>query len=198
MTKRLVGLTGGIGSGKSTVANMLTGLGAGLVDADKLAHAVTAPGGNAIPALAEAFGPTYITPEGALDRTRMRGLVFDDPQARQRLQAIVHPLVGKAVDNALANCSQPVVVVDVPLLVESSHWRGRCDRVVVVDCTTSTQVQRVQARNGWSAEATLAVIQAQATRSHRLAAADAVINNNGHTLAELSASVRALARWLGL
>ncbi len=198
MARQLLGLTGGIGSGKSTVARLLTTHGAAVVDADALAHAVTAPGGAAIPAISHTFGKEFITSEGALDRALMRNLVFTEPEVRQQLQNIVHPLVLEAVKQALARSTQPVVVIDVPLLVESGHWRSLCDQVVVVDCSESMQVQRVQERNGWSAEAAWAVIRAQAPRQLRLAAADAVLANDHATLPELSVSVQALARSLGL
>ena len=148
-TARL-GLTGGIGSGKSTVAQMLVQCGAVLIDADHLARSVTAPGGGAMAAIAQVFGPEYVDASGALDRNRMRALAFSDPALRQQLEAIVHPLVRQLaashVDAAVA-AGQQLVVFDIPLLVESGHWRRQFDAVVVVDCRLETQMQRVMARN---------------------------------------------------
>lgn len=198
MLRTVVGLTGGIGSGKSTVARLLARLGAGVVDADQLAHAVTAAGGSAIPALVQAFGKACLTPDGALDRAHMRAQVFANPSAREQLQAITHPLIGQAVATAVAQATQPVVVLDIPLLVESGRWRAQCDWVVVVDCTETTQMRRVHARSGWSDAQTQAVIRAQATRRARLAAADVVLDNDQTTLTDLTASVTRLGHWLGL
>jgi len=198
MLRTVVGLTGGIGSGKSMVARSLARLGAGVVDADQLAHAVTSAGGSAIPALVQAFGTACLTPDGALDRAHMRAQVFANPSAREQLQAITHPLIGQAVATAVAHATQPVVVLDIPLLVESGRWRAQCDWVVVVDCTEATQMRRVHARSGWSDAQTQAVIRAQATRRARLAAADVVLDNDQTTLTDLTASVTWLGHWLGL
>jgi dephospho-CoA kinase len=149
-----IGLTGGIGSGKSSVARRLAAHGALVVDTDALAHALTAPGGGAIPAIAAAFGDDMIGLDGAMDRARMRSLVFGDPAQRQRLEAILHPMIGEATraQASRARAGQ-AIVFDVPLLTESGTWRARVDRVLVVDCTTATQVARVIARSGWTAEA---------------------------------------------
>lgn len=190
-----LGLTGGIGSGKSTVAQMLVDCGAALVDADACARAVTAAGGAAIHAIRETFGAGYISPDGALDRERMRELVFRDPPARQRLESIVHPLVGQAIATQAAEAMQAghqVVVFDVPLLVESGRWRQQVDRVLVVDCAPRTQVERVVARSGLTPEAVQAIMATQATRERRLAAADAVICNDLLSLSALRAEVQAL------
>lgn len=197
-----VGLTGGIGSGKSTVARMLVEEGAAVVDTDAIARALTAPGGAALPALAEAFGGEVIGADGALDRDRMRARVFADPAERRRLEAILHPLIQReALEQARAHERvQPgrTVVFDVPLLAESGHWRQRVDRVLVVDCEVPTQIERVQARNGWPAEAVQRVIDQQSSREHRRAMADAVILNDGLSLEQLRAEVRAVwRRWLG-
>jgi dephospho-CoA kinase len=193
-----IGLTGGIGSGKSTVADMLVALGARLVDTDAIARSLTVPGGAAMPALAEAFGPEVVDASGALDRARMRTLAFADRSAKQRLESILHPLIGAEAQRQAALAAGSVVVYDVPLLVESAHWRRRVDRVLVVDCPESVQVQRVVRRSGWSAEAVLAVIAQQAARPRRRAAADAVIHNDGLSLAQLTSEVAALwARWTG-
>ena len=188
-----VGLTGGIGSGKSTVARRFAGLGALVVDSDALAQALTAPGGAAIPAIAAAFGADMIAADGAMDRARMRALVFAQPAERQRLEAILHPMIGDATraQASRAGAGQSVVF-DVPLLTESGTWRGRVDRVVVVDCLESTQVARVVQRSGWTADAVERTIAQQATRAQRRAIADAVIFNEGLSLTQLEAEVDAL------
>jgi len=192
-----LGLTGGIGSGKSSVARRLASRGALVVDTDALAHALTAPGGAAIPAIAAAFGDDMIGPDGAMDRASMRALVFADPAQRLRLEAILHPMIASATraQASRADAGQPVVF-DVPLLTESGTWRARVDRVVVVDCSTATQVARVVARSGWAPEAVERTIAQQATRAQRRAIADAVIVNDTLTLAQLDGEVDALcAAW---
>jgi len=187
-----VGLTGGIGSGKSTVAAELARCGAALVDTDAIARSLTLPGGAAIAAIAAAFGPGLITPDGALDRARMRELAFADRGAKGRLEAILHPLIGEeARRQAEAAANQPVVF-DVPLLTESGRWRARVHRLLVVDCSVQTQVQRVAQRPGWSEEAARSVIAQQAPRERRRAIADAVIHNDGITVETLADQVRAL------
>jgi dephospho-CoA kinase len=193
-----VGLTGGIGSGKSTVARRLATLGALVVDTDALAHSLTAPGGAALSAIAAAFGAEMIGADGAMDRARMRALVFAQPAERLRLEAILHPMIGVLTREAAARAAagQPVVF-DVPLLAESATWRARVDRVLVVDCTRETQVARVVQRSNWSAEAVERAIAQQAPRARRRAIADAVIFNEGVSLAELEAAVDTLWRgWL--
>jgi len=187
-----IGLTGGIGSGKSTVAGLLERLGAHLVDTDAIARELTLPGGAAIEAIAAAFGADAIDPSGALDRARMRSLAFADPSARRRLEAILHPLIGAEATRRAAGAAG-AVVFDVPLLVESGRWRARVDRVLVVDCSEATQTERVAARPGWTREAALAVIAQQAPRPLRRASADAVIHNDGIPLASLAEHVE--ARW---
>ena len=192
-----VGLTGGIGSGKSTVARRLAALGAWVVDTDALAHALTAPDGAALPAIAAAFGADMIGADGAMDRAKMRALVFEHPAQRRRLEAILHPMIGAATRAraSLASAGQ-AVVFDVPLLTESATWRGRVDRVVVVDCHEATQVARVVQRSGWTAEAVERAIAQQASRAQRRAIADAVIVNEGLSIAQLEAEVDALwAAW---
>jgi len=196
-----IGLTGGIGSGKSTVLQMLAELGAAPIDADAISRSVTAVGGPAIQAIAEQFGPQFITAEGALDRDRMRELAYTDPQARHRLEAIVHPLV--AVESArqvqaAADRRARCIVFDIPLLVESGHWRAQVDRVLVVDCTPQTQIDRVVARSALTPGQVQAIMNAQASRELRLAAADVVICNEGLTLARLRDTVVQAARRLGL
>ena len=190
--KASIGLTGGIGSGKSTVAQMLVACGAHLVDTDAIARSLTLPGGAAMPALAAAFGPAAMAADGALDRDHMRRLVFADAGAKTRLEALLHPLIGEQARREAALSQGAPVVFDVPLLTESSHWRGRVRRVLVVDCDESTQVARVAQRPRWSEAAARAVIQQQAPRGRRRAIADALIYNDGLTLAQLEAEVRAL------
>ncbi len=194
MTALRFGLTGGIGSGKSTVGAMLASLGAVVIDTDLIARRLTMPGGDAIDAIGAAFGAEFIDADGGLDRPRMRRAAFDDAATRTRLEAILHPLIGVEVERqaALAAASAPLLVVDVPLLVESGRWRGRVDAVWVVDCGEAVQVERVVARPGWNEAAARAVIAQQASRSARRAAADAVIHNQGISLAELAAEVDAL------
>jgi dephospho-CoA kinase len=192
-----IGLTGGIGSGKSTVAALLVETGARLIDTDAISRGLTAPGGAAMPPIAEAFGPEMVAPDGSLDRARMRAAVFADPPALQRLEAILHPLIG-AETEAQAAAAPPgaALVFDVPLLVESGRWRRRVDRVLVVDCEAETQIARVMARSGWTREAVEAVLRQQATRAQRRAAADAVLHNEGLSLDALRAQVLTLAaRW---
>lgn len=187
-----IGLTGGIGSGKSTVAGLLVQHGAHLVDTDAIARRITAPGGAAIPSIAEAFGADVVTAEGALDRDRMRDRVFADPAAKKRLESLLHPMIGEVARQEAARAGDGTVVFDVPLLAESAHWRGRVDRILVVDCPEALQVQRVMQRNGWSQDAVLRVIAQQATREARRAIADAVIHNEGLDLQALAAEVAAL------
>lgn len=193
-----IGLTGGIGSGKSTVARLWAEAGAVIVDTDAIAHQLTAPGGAAMPALTAEFGPQVQDASGALDRAAMRELVFRDPQAKARLEAVLHPLIGRtALEQADGAGVQPVVF-DVPLLAESRHWRQRVDRVLVVDCETSTQVRRVVQRSGWTEDAVRRVIDQQASRDRRRAIADAVLFNDGLDMAALRHQVRALWRhWVG-
>jgi len=188
-----IGLTGGIGSGKSTVGAMLASLGAVVIDTDLIARRLTLPGGAAIDAIRTAFGAAFIDASGALDRPRMRQAAFDDPATRARLEAILHPLIGVEVERqAGLAAAAAVLVFDVPLLVESGRWRSRVDAVWVVDCDEAVQVARVATRPGWDEASARAVIAQQATRSARRAAADAVIHNQGISLAELAAQVHSL------
>jgi dephospho-CoA kinase len=190
-----IGLTGGIGSGKSTVGQMLADRGAAVIDADAISRATTASGGAAIAAIAQQFGAEFVTPEGALDRTRMRQRVFADPTARQQLEAIVHPLVQQETQRqcvaALAQ-GHTVLVFDVPLLVESGRWRSQVDRVLVVDCTEATQIARVMARNQLDRAAVEGIMAAQASRAQRLAAADWVVFNDGLSLDKLREEIAQL------
>jgi dephospho-CoA kinase len=196
-----IGLTGGIGSGKSTVLQMLVGHGAAAIDADAISRAATAAGGAAISALAAHFGAYFIGPAGARDRAKRRERIYADADARRRLEAIVHPIVGagiaREVDAAIAS-GHRVIVFDIPLLVESGRWRTQLDRVLVVDCSAETQVARVTARSGWPAAQVEAIIAAQAPRSLRLSAADIVICNEALSLKHLAAEVEQVARSFGL
>ena len=185
-----LGLTGGIGSGKSTVAALLVESGATLIDADAISRASTAAGGSAIEAVRAAFGDEFITAEQAMDRDRMRARIFADPTARTQLEGIIHPIVRAAIDQQLAALPRGLAVLDLPLLAESSAWRERCDLIWVVDCAPETQIRRVMQRNGWPRSQVEAVLAAQASREQRLAIADCVIDNEGVTLDELGAQVR--------
>jgi dephospho-CoA kinase len=196
-----IGLTGGIGSGKSTVLHDLVVLGATGIDADAISRGTTASGGAAIPLIAERFGPDFVGADGALDRQRMRERVYADPAARKQLEEIIHPLVGRESERQVAAAAAkgaPCVVFDIPLLVESGRWRQRVDRVLVVDCSEETQVARVVVRSGLKPEEVRAIIAAQAPRAVRLAAADVVICNEALTLQELAAEVAQLGRTFGL
>ncbi|MDP9990271.1 dephospho-CoA kinase [Variovorax boronicumulans] len=190
---RRIGLTGGIGSGKSTVAGLLVAQGAVLVDTDAIARSIAQAGGIAMPALEAAFGRSVIAADGGLDRAAMRQIVFADADAKRRLESVLHPLIGTETQRQAAAAGEDAVVVfDVPLLVESGRWRAIVDRVLVVDATEATQRKRVVARSGWTPEAVDAVIAQQAPRRLRRAAADAVIFNESMTLAELETEVRGL------
>ncbi|HYF18583.1 MAG TPA: dephospho-CoA kinase [Ramlibacter sp.] len=201
MSALRIGLTGGIGSGKSTVLAMLAARGAAVVDADAISRSTTAAGGAAIPAIAQHFGADFVTAGGALDRERMRARAYADPQARRDLEAIIHPLVGaesqRQVQAALAAGAR-CIVFDIPLLVESGRWRRQVDRVLVVDCHAATQVSRVVARSGLAPAQVEAIMAAQAPRALRLAAADVVVFNEGLTLEQLELEVAGAARAFGL
>ncbi|MFC0251220.1 dephospho-CoA kinase [Massilia consociata] len=173
-----VGLTGGIGSGKTTVADMFAALGASVIDTDQIAHALTAPHGAAMPALLAEFGDDFATPDGALDRGKMRALVFSDATARARLEAILHPRIRDATAAAASIATGDYVIFAVPLLIESGTWRERVTRVLAIDCPEEVQVARVMARNGLSEAQVRAIMAAQVSRTQRLAAADDVILND--------------------
>ncbi len=196
-----LGLTGGIGSGKSTVARMLADLGAGVMDADAISRATTASGGAAIPLIQARFGASFIGEDGALNRERMRQQVFNDPQAKSQLESIIHPLVGQQIATqaqTLADSGTTCLVFDIPLLVESAHWRTSLDRVLVVDCTPATQISRVAARSGLSAPEIQKIMAAQASRARRLAAADIVLFNDGLSLQALASRVQEIGQQFGL
>ena len=196
-----LGLTGGIGAGKSTVARMLADLGAAIIDADALSRATTAPGGTAIDPVRASFGDNFITPDGAMDRDAMRTLVFANPSARHRLEAIVHPLVHQAIEAAAVAAHQAghhCLVFDIPLLVESKRWPAQLDKVLVVDCSEQTQLDRVMARNGLARADVERIIASQASRAQRLAAADIVVFNDQKPLDTLRSEVVSAAQHFGL
>jgi dephospho-CoA kinase len=197
-----IGLTGGIGSGKSTVAGMLAARGAAVIDADAISRSVTAAGGRAIAPIAQAFGPSMIDAQGAMNRQAMRETVFQNPEAKKQLEAIIHPLVSQITGEqtqAAMQSGHRVLVFDVPLLVESGErWRKQVDRVVVVDCDAETQRQRVMVRSGLAAEEIDRIVALQATRAQRLACADVVIFNQGLNLVELEALVTRVSADFGL
>ncbi|MBU1236751.1 MAG: dephospho-CoA kinase [Gammaproteobacteria bacterium] len=179
----VVGLTGGIGSGKTAVAECFAGLGAAVVDTDAIAHELTGPGGTAMLALETAFGRSVVAADGRLDREAMRRQAFSDPEARKRLETILHPMIRARADSRCEEAvaaGAPYVVLVVPLLVESGDaYRRRVDRVVVVDCDDEVRIGRVIARSGLSRDDVARIMAAQASREARLAAADDVIDNNG-------------------
>lgn len=193
-----LGLTGGIGSGKSTVGARLQALGAELIDADAISRQSTAAGGAAIEAIRAAFGDGFIDGEGALDRAAMRERVFQDATARQRLEAIVHPIVAEGMAARVRDSRARCIVFDVPLLVESPRWRVQLDRVLVVDCSEATQVRRVRARSGWDDATIHAVMAQQASRARRLSAADTVLFNDEDDLDRLHADIDRLSTRFGL
>jgi dephospho-CoA kinase len=173
-----VGLTGGIGCGKSTVADLFAARGASVIDTDQIAHSLTAPHGAAMAALVEEFGADYATHEGALDRAKMRALVFADPGARSRLEAILHPRIREATAAAALLATGPYVIFVVPLLIESGTWRERVTRVLAIDCPEEVQVARVMARNQLPESQVRAIMAAQVTRAQRQAAADDILLND--------------------
>jgi dephospho-CoA kinase len=196
--KPTVCLTGGIGSGKSSVARLFAARGVEVIDADALAHELTAPGGAAMAAIRAAFGAGVIDERGALDRERMRRQVFGDPAARQRLEAILHPMIRAESERRRAAATSAYVILMIPLLVESGDPRRRCDRVLVVDCPEEEQVRRVMMRSNLARPEVEAIMATQASRAARLAQADDVIDNGGDP-SGLGPQVEALhARYLVL
>jgi dephospho-CoA kinase len=190
----VLGLTGGIGSGKSAVAERFARHGAAIVDTDEIAHALTAPGGAALQALQAGFGTAIMTKEGALDRVALRRLVFADPAARARLEAILHPMIRAEVEVQLGRLTTADIcygILVVPLLVETGAYRDRIDRTLVVDCPPELQIARVMARSRLTRAEVMAILAAQATRQQRLAAADDVVRNDDN-LAVLDTAVAAL------
>ncbi len=191
----VVGLTGGIGSGKSAAADEFARLGAALVDTDAIAHELTGPGGAAVPDVAQLFGSDYVDASGAMDRKRMRALAFSEVGAKQRLEALLHPMIraesARRIAAAFAGRSVPYVVLVVPLLVESPGYRERVGRVLVVDCPEALQVARVRQRSGLAEDEVGRIIASQIQRERRLAAADDVIDNSG-SIAAMQQQVRQL------
>ena len=175
-----VGLTGGIGSGKSEVSGLFGKLGAAVVDTDEISHALTAPAGAAIAAIRERFGPGFIAADGGLERAQMRNLVFSDPSARGKLEAILHPLIRERTRAAVSGASAPYVVVVVPLLFETGAFLDLVGRVLVVDCEEDEQVRRVAARSGIAAGEIRRIMAAQLPRAERLKRADDVLDNSGN------------------
>ncbi|AVR95568.1 dephospho-CoA kinase [Pseudoduganella armeniaca] len=178
-----VGLTGGIGSGKSVVARLFAERGVDIVDTDQIARGLTVAGGAAMPAVLAEFGAGFADEHGALDRARMRALVFSDPAAKARLEGILHPMIRDAVYAASLLGTSPYVIFDIPLLVESGTWQSRLRRVLVVDCPEELQLARVMQRNGLPQAQVQAIMAAQVPRQVRLAAADDVLDNGGELAA---------------
>jgi dephospho-CoA kinase len=196
--KPVIGVTGGIASGKSTVARLFEALGAAVVDTDAIAHELTRPGGEAIEPIRARFGPESITAEGALDRARMRALAFSDPQARRDLEAILHPRIRARAQTLVAQARAPYVLLLIPLLAESGGYPGLIDRVLVVDCDEASQIERARRRSGLAEGEVRAIMATQASRAQRLALADDVIDNSGPAPA-LDEQVRRLhERYLAL
>ena len=197
-----IGLTGGIGSGKSTFGALLQKRGAALVDSDQIARQVTGPGGAAIAAIVQRFGPEFVDDTGALDRGRMRELAYSAPGARTALEAIVHPLVSlhsSQQAQAAEDAGTRVIVFDVPLLVESGRWVQRLDTVIVIDCPPALQIQRVMSRSGLNRSTVEAILAAQSPRNIRRASADIVVHNGDNcTLADLQKMAEQVATRLGL
>ncbi len=186
-----VGLTGGIGSGKTAVSDKLAQLGAGIIDTDLIAHQITTPKGAAIPLIQEWFGPNFIDSSGALDRAKMRNLVFADPEARKALEAITHPLIREETIRQameLINEKVPYVVFVVPLLIESGNWMSVLDYLVVVDCPEEVQIERVMHRSKLPRNEVERILKTQVNRQERIAYANVVIENQG-SLADLQAQI---------
>jgi dephospho-CoA kinase len=178
-----VGLTGGIGSGKTMVADMFAARGAAIIDTDHIARQLTAPGGIAIPAIRAQFGEAFLMADGAMNRVKMRETVFADPVAKRQLEFILHPLIRSETDRAVAQARGVYLMFVVPLLVESGTWKQRTSRVLVVDSREQLQVERVMSRSGLTEVQVRAIMATQASRETRLAAADDVIVNDGEAVA---------------
>lgn len=188
----IVGLTGGIGSGKTQASNAFASLGVPVIDTDVISHALTVPGGLAIPAIREAFGDDVIDLTGALDREKMREIVFNDKDAREKLEGIIHPLIQRVVMTSLDQYSYaPYVVLVVPLLAESPFWASKCDRILVIDCDVKSQVDRVIKRSGLTEAQAMAIINSQVLRDDRKAIANEVIVNES-SIEHLNSQVKKL------
>ena len=193
-----VGLTGGIGSGKSVASGMFAELGAAVVDTDEISRALTAPGGAAISPIRQSFGAEYIATDGGLDRARMRSLVFGDAEARRKLEGILHPLIRDRLRADVAAARQPYVIAVIPLLFETGAYHDLLQRVLVVDCEESEQVRRASARSGLSAQEVRAIMATQLPRAERLKRADDVLVNDGSIEALRRQVARLHARYLDL
>lgn len=193
-----VGLTGGIGSGKTTVAELFASHGAGLVDTDELSRRLTAPAQPAIAEIARRFGPRFVTADGSLDRAQMRDLVFADPSARKDLEAILHPLIRQESSRQIRESTAPYVVVVVPLLFETGTYRRDMSRILVVDCQPEIQVSRVMTRSGLSRDQVLSIVASQVSRQERLRGADDVINNDSDLDALEGQVIPLHLRYIGL
>jgi dephospho-CoA kinase len=196
-----LGLTGGIASGKSTVAAAFATLGACVIDADSISRAATAQNGPAVSAIRDHFGPDIVNAIGQIDRDRLRQLVFSNPEAKLVLEKIIHPMVRKAIAQRATDAEQqgiPCIVFDIPLLVETGTWRQQLHRILVIDCTHETQISRVKYRNGLNQEEVVKILDMQASRRQRLASADAVIFNDRMSIADLERQVRKMAPQFGL
>ena len=190
-----LGITGGIGSGKSTVCGLLAQKGFPVIDADAISRACTAPGGAALPAIAQAFGDAVFEAPGLLNRDAMRALVFDQPQARAQLQALLHPMIAAEIERQAAQAAAsfaPCIAFDIPLLVESQRWRPLLDKVLVVDCQAQTQIDRVMQRSGLTAQSVQKIMAAQSTRAARLQCADYVLFNESVTIDQISQQLSAI------
>jgi dephospho-CoA kinase len=190
-----IGLTGGIGSGKSTAAAAFVARGATLIDADAISRSLTQPAGAAIAPLRDAFGDAVIDAQGALDRAAMRERAFADPAMRSRLEAILHPLIARQAEQEAARAASTPIVFDIPLLSRASVWRVQVHRILVIDCSARTQIERVLRRPGWTLETAERVVAAQSPRAERRALADALIHNDaGFTLEQLDSAIGDLLR----
>jgi dephospho-CoA kinase len=178
-----IGLTGGIGCGKTTVADMFAMRGAAVIDTDQIAHQLTTPGGAAIPSIRTRFGEEFLTATGAMDRAKMRELVFADPAAKKELESILHPLIRTETERAAAQAQGVYLLFVVPLLIESGKWTQQVSRILVIDCAEELQIQRVMHRNGLSEQQVRAIMATQVSRAVRLAAADDVVVNDSDTAA---------------
>lgn len=189
----VVGLTGGIGTGKTRVSDLFASHGLPIIDTDVIAHQLTAPGGTALPALTQVFGNAILDAEGALDRRQMRDRIFSSPQDKARLEQILHPMIFDRVQTSLRSISQPgPVILVVPLLVESPRYQSLVDRIAVVDCPEDVQIRRAMTRSSLDETTVRGIMATQATRNQRLRLADDIIDNSG-TLPELANQIRLLA-----
>jgi dephospho-CoA kinase len=196
-----LGITGGIGSGKSTVTELLAQQGASVIDADAISRFCTGPNGAAIAPLKAAFGPEILTTNNALNRDKMRQVIYADVHAKSKLESIVHPLVQQEIavqTQRAVEQAERCIVFDIPLLVETKHWRNMLDRILVIDCSAATQIARVSARNGLGQADIAQILSAQASREIRLRAADMVIFNDGISLCDLAQHANEIGQQFGL